>query len=417
MRLLIALLVASTLVHAQERPAFRTDADGPVTADDKRKVQKGKETEKRPDWLQLSPGEFPPPGSEHRISGELISIDHLERAFRIRIDRADHQERGVFDRPLYAEMLPFGSIWYQGAPAALEDIPLGTHLHGSFYLKDPKTKSPTHPGAFNKGQPIEADFQRCFRLEDDFTLHSRQNQFWKIEGVDAETMKLTVSQSAQSDATTTPPSAQTSVSKTFDIQARTRIYQGKGFADVSALQPGQIVLFNITWATLYGPGRITDIWLDEESRSEATKRQLAAHRIHVRERGLPGWITSVDDAEQIVNLTFFDGIDPALFEEVAIKDPNLPPPRDGSPPPVDPIGRLAVARESLMTYDPVNDSKRAAVLEVKKVRRAHGSAGVELKLKLDMMLEGYRPKRVIRFYPPTWKVIALPKEHEFQGRE
>jgi hypothetical protein len=299
----------------------------------------------------------------------------------------------------------------------LEDIPLGTHLHGSFYLKDPKTKSPTHPGAFNKGQPIEADFQRCFRLEDDFTLHSRQNQFWKIEGVDAETMKLTVSQSAQSDATTTPPSAQTSVSKTFDIQARTRIYQGKGFADVSALQPGQIVLFNITWATLYGPGRITDIWLDEESRSEATKRQLAAHRIHVRERGLPGWITSVDDAEQIVNLTFFDGIDPALFEEVAIKDPNLPPPRDGSPPPVDPIGRLAVARESLMTYDPVNDSKRAAVLEVKKVRRAHGSAGVELKLKLDMMLEGYRPKRVIRFYPPTWKVIALPKEHEFQGRE
>jgi hypothetical protein len=70
-----------------------------------------------------------------------------------------------------------------------------------------------------------------------------------------------------------------------------------------------------------------------------------------------------------------------------------------------------------MTYDPVNDSKRAAVLEVKKVRRAHGSAGVELKLKLDMMLEGYRPKRVIRFYPPTWKVIALPKEHEFQGRE
>jgi hypothetical protein len=24
---------------------------------------------------------------------------------------------------------------------------------------------------------------------------------------------------------------------------------------------------------------------------------------------------------------------------------------------------------------------------------------------------------VVRFYPPTWKVIALPKEEEFFGRE
>ena len=407
MRFLIALFLASALIHAQETPRFRTDADGPITPDDKRKVQKGKEQEKKPDWFQLAHGEFPPVGSEHRISGELISVDHLERAFRIRIDRADHQERGVFDRPLYAEMLPFGSIWYQGAPAALEDIPLGTHLHGSFYLKDPKAKAPTHPGAFNKGQSIEADFQRCFRLEDDFTLCARQNQSWKIEAFDGETMKLTVSQ----------PTAQPPVSKTFDIQSRTRIFKGEGFADTSALKAGQIVLFNITWATLYGPGRITDIWLDDESRASATKRQLAAHRIHVRERGLPGWITSVDDAQQLVTVAFFGGIDPTLFEDIAIKDPNLPPPRDGSPPPTEPIGKLAVARESLMTYDPVNDSKRAAVLEVKKVPTAHGSAGVEVKLKLDMMLEGYRPKRVVRFYPPTWKVIALPKEHEFQGRE
>jgi hypothetical protein len=57
------------------------------------------------------------------------------------------------------------------------------------------------------------------------------------------------------------------------------------------------------------------------------------------------------------------------------------------------------------------------VLEVKRVPVLHGSAGVELQLRLDMMLEGYRPKRVVRFYPPTWKVIALPKEEEFQGRE
>ena len=42
---------------------------------------------------------------------------------------------------------------------------------------------------------------------------------------------------------------------------------------------------------------------------------------------------------------------------------------------------------------------------------------MQIKLKMDMMLEGYRPKRVVRYFPPTWKVIALPKEEEFFGRE
>jgi hypothetical protein len=423
MRFLFALLLSASLVEAQEKIRFRTDADGPVKADDKRKNPSQKATQEKPQWFQLLPGEFPPAGSEHRVSGELISVDHLERNFRIRIDRADHQERGVFDRPLYAEMLPFGSVWYHGAPAALQDIPLGTHLHGSFYQRDPKSKPPVHPGAFNKGQSVEADFQRCFRLEDDFTLNARQNRLWKIEKFDLEALKLTVSQSPQAgsnepaDPAKRSSSAQTPLEKTFEIQRSTRIFKGRRFVEPSELQPGQTVVFNITWATLYGAGRITEIWIDEESRQLATQQQLERHRAYIRERGLPGWITSVDDARQHVEVTFFGGVEPALFEEITVKDPNAPPPRDGTPPPVEPIGRLAVALDSLMTFDPVNDSKRAAVLEMKRVPVLHGSAGFEVQLRVDMMLEGYRPKRLVRFYPPTWKVTALPKEEEFQGRE
>jgi hypothetical protein len=33
-----------------------------------------------------------------------------------------------------------------------------------------------------------------------------------------------------------------------------------------------------------------------------------------------------------------------------------------------------------------------------------------MKIKMDMMQEGCRPKRIVRFYPETWKVIALPKK-------
>jgi hypothetical protein len=46
-----------------------------------------------------------------------------------------------------------------------------------------------------------------------------------------------------------------------------------------------------------------------------------------------------------------------------------------------------------------------------------GSSGIQIQLRMGLMLEGYRPKRIVRFYPPTWKVNALPREEEFFGRE
>ena len=113
--------------HAlRSRTKFRTDGGG----------------DKSLPWFQLEPGKFPPADSAHAISGELIQVDHLERRFRIRVDRNDSQQAGHMDLPLEAAMLPYGSLALHGAPAALQDIPLGTHLHGLFYLKDPNDKSP-----------------------------------------------------------------------------------------------------------------------------------------------------------------------------------------------------------------------------------------------------------------------------------
>ncbi len=400
-RLLFGLCLCGSLLHAEEKPTFRTDADGPVKADEKRDPKTKGE---KPQWYLPVEGQFPPEGSAHAVTGELIFVDHLERRFRIRVDRNDSQERGVWDLPLDAGMLPYGSVWYHGAPAALQDIPLGTHLHGLFYQQAADDKTPL-PETWYRRKTPEWEFRRCFRIEDDFTFHARQKQLWKIESVDLAAMKLTASVEGGA------------APKIFDLLASTRVLRGEAFADLKALQPGQGVLFNLTWVTLYGPGRITEIWLDEPSRHLATAQQIERHRIHTRERGLPGWITAVDDEPQCVTITFFGNVDPQLFDELTIKDPNAPPPKDGSPPPVEARGGLAVARDSLMTYDPVNDRKIGSVLEVKKIPVESGSSGVQVKLKMDMMLEGYRPKRVVRFYPPTWKVMALPREELFEGRE
>ena len=403
MRLLLVLCFLTSLLHAEDKLKFRTDADGPVKADEKKKNPKDKKPDDKPEWFELVEGQFPPEGSAHAVSGELIRVDHLDRRFQIRVDRNDSQDRGVWDLPLDAGMLPYGSIWYHGAPAALQDIPLGTHLHGLFYLADPNDKTPA-PDTWYRRKTPEFDFRRCFRIEDEFSFHARQKQMWKIESVDLTTMKLTAS--LQGDKP-----------KIFDLLGSTRVFKGSGFADLKALKAGQSVLFNLSWVTLYGPGRITEVWLDEPARAFATAQQLERHRIHIRERGLPGWVTAVEDEPQLVTVTFFGNVDAKLFDELTLKDLNAPPPKDGSPPPAEPQGGLAVARDTLMAYDPVNDRKRGGILEVKKIPAEPGSSGVQIKLKMDLMLEGYRPKRVVRFYPPTWKVNALPKEEEFFGRE
>jgi len=127
----------------------------------------------------------------------------------------------------------------------------------------------------------------------------------------------------------------------------------------------------------------------------------------------------VDDESQIVTITFFGGVDPKLFDELNAINTEpmgwpLSKPEDN---PAAPKGTIAVARESLMTYDPVNDRKGGNILDIKKIPVEPGSSGVQIKVKCDMLLEGFRPRRIVRFYPATWKVIALPREEQYEGRE
>jgi len=387
--------MSALVVNAQDPIPFRTDAS----------------SDKSLRWFQLAGGKFPPENSAHSISGELIKQDHLERRFYLRVDRNDSQQRGDWDLPIDATMLPYGSIYYHGSPAALQDIPLGTHLHGLFYEKAKDDKSPPPDGPHNNRITPDVNFTRCFRLEDDFSLDNRQNQNWRIDAVDLVKNKLTVTLIQDGTPIGKP--------KLFDLMSGTRVLVGNGYGSLASLEVGQRVMFNLTWVTLYGPGRILDIWLDESSCQHAISQQLERHRNHIRERGLAGWVDNVDDAEQIVTITFFGGVDPALFSELTkiIAEPIGWPlsrePENQSAP----KGTIAVSRESLMTYDPVNDRKGGNILKIARVPVEPGGSGVQIQVKCDMLLEGFRPRRIVRFYPASWKVIALPREEQYHGRE
>lgn len=176
---------------------------------------------------------------------------------------------------------------------------------------------------------------------------------------------------------------------------------------------------NLTWATLYGPGRVFQIWLDAESRQSATSRQRERHWDHIHQRGIPGWVDEVDDEASTVTVTFFDGIDLSLFESFndIVPEPLGWPTSGGAKDDLKPKGTLAVARPSLMTHDPLNDRKGGNILEMNQVAIRPGSSGMQMKLQCGILLEGYRPGEIVRFFPASWKFVALPKEEQFFGRE
>lgn len=398
---LVAVCASALLLHAADTPAYRTDADGPSN----KKVLRpdGKPL----DWFKLVDGQFPPDGSGHAISGELIFVEHPKRTFRIRVDRDDSQDRGKWDLPLEADMLPYGSVYYQGAWAALCDIPLGTHLRGLFFWRNAADKTPAPEGLYRRGVTPDVDFRQCFRLEDDFSFHSRQKQLWKIESVNVAEQKL-VSRLHQDGKPIGEP-------KTFELTRAARVFQGRGIAALDAIKPGQEVLFNLTWATLYGPGRITDLWLDAEARDIVTAQQRERHRLYIRDRGLPAIVSAVDDEQEIVTVTLFDNVDPALFADLKL---DAPVPK-GMPPETKtkPSANLFVAEPSLLTYDPINDRKGGEVLENKTVSVEPGNSGIQLRVKCNMLLEGYRPRKIVLVQPSTWVYRTLPMEEQLFGRD
>lgn len=350
------LLLLAFVTVADDPPPFRRDG-----GDDKLP------------WFQLKAGEFPPDGAAHEIAGELIGLDPIARTGTLRVDRSDSQRTDDYDQALPFALLPYAKILFHGAYAELRDVPIGTHLTGLFFVKDNKEKKPV--------------FDRVLRLEDDFSRFTRLRKSWRVDAVEVDKSRLTLTGVAEDGAADAKPTV-------FQIGGATRVWKGRGLVTLKDVAPGMKILANLTVCTLKGPGRCTDLWLDDESRAVARERQFEVNKLFTREHGVGCWIESVDNQAGTVTVTFFDNTEPALLKEFKVKD----------------HAAAAVAEESLRTYDQNNDVRRGPILEIKSVPVVPGSSGVQVTLKPQPLLEGYRPKRYLRVFCGSWRVDDLPRE-------
>ncbi len=348
------------------------------------------------------PGQFPAAGTGTYLAGELVVIDPVNRRGGLRLDGNEPHDR-YHSGPLhYFAMLPYGMVSYHGAPAELRDIPLGTHVHGYFYVP-PVGEEATIPPLPKDMERYELKHNHAVSLEDDFSFYQRRGQSWKVASIDSSKGKINVVPAGQmaKNGINTP--------YTFDIDDLTKVWKGRTLVDLADIAPEQVVQFNLGWS----PGwrdkefNVAEIWLDDDSRKFATDLQRRRHVKYQKQRWLPGWIDSVEDNDfggGTVTLTLFGGMDPSLYADLkATQDKGF---------------GVAVAEKTLRTWFHRSDKKIGQVIEWKETETPPpGSSGIQVRMKFTELLDGYRPGRCVRVKCHDWIFVTMPSEERVKTME
>jgi hypothetical protein len=354
--------------------------------------------EDKPDYIP-QPGQFPPPNSGHYIAGDIVTIDPMNRRGSLRPDGNGKDDAP----PLHSfAMLPYGMCWFNGAPAELRDIPIGTHVHGYFFLP-PVGEENTIPPLPARQAKLEIKYNHALSLEDDFSFYQHRGQSWKVVSLDQAKGKLKLVSAGK------PAPDGISGGYVFDIDDVTRVWKARRLVDLKDIAPDTEVRFNLTWAQGWRDKEYTvsEIWLDAESWDFATELQRRRHVRYERQRWVPGWIDSVENFDfggGIVTLTLFGGMDQTLYNELKASQAAG-------------FG-VAVAEKTLRTWSHRSDKKIGQVLDWKDLPNPPpGSSGQQIRLKFQELLDGYRPGRIVRVKSIDWIFVTIPTEERMKSLE
>jgi hypothetical protein len=331
-------------------------------------------------WYQLKPGEFPPMHSDRRITGELIEADFIHRSgvFRESVTGALHN----------FTLLPFASVVYLDAPADLRDVPLGTDLLFMLFQDE--------NGAFTKAGTVQ----------DDYTTTDGHSFSYRLDEARRSENKLLVTSQNL-------PKKQLDLGKhELLVSKDTRAWKGQGPTgedkqiSLQDLAPGDCLLANLSGRHGASPGVCTDIWVGGDTQRHATAAQSAKHAEFVKERGLPAWIDHVDGDQMTVTLLCRnDNAARKDLQDVLAADFEL--------------GKnveVCVANDELRTYNAPTDKVHTQLLGIKKISaNGMGNSGIQLQLKPNLLLEGFRQNHIVRIFSSKWKVDDMPYGETFSS--
>ena len=368
-------------------------------------------------------GKFPPLEKAHAYRGELVFVDHANRRGSIRV-----QGDGMFYRndPHPFALLPYAIVRYQGAPADLRDIPLGTVLHVRGFLPpdptisavpvlpvDNKSKDANH----NRGTGIFPAENHVLLLEDEPSHCLRAGEVWKLKEVDLANNAGTIIAMREPKAGGDGKAEE----ETLTFDAATRIWRGRESLLVADLidediwpasgkksLDGQAVQLGITWKPTPGGVftrfHISDIWLDDTAMQRAAHKQTEVHRTFVRSRWMPAWVDAVEYGkfgDATVTATLFGGMDETLYTDFKKGESALMNPVESN------------LKHTHGAYGPAHMACKGPILNVSKTKEGDvplGSSGIQIQFTTDLIIEGIRPGRVVRVRPGDWPQVNVPRE-------
>ncbi len=370
-------------------------------------------------------GKFPPLEKAHSYRGELVFVDHANRRGSLRV-----QGTGVFRRndPHPFALLPYGMVRYQGAPADLRDIPLGTMLHVRAFLPpDPKISAvpvlPIHNkekrSSYGDAGTAPAE-NHVLLLEDEPSHCQREGLVWKLKELELKGGEGMLVASREPKAGGAGGESKAS-EETLTFDAATRIWRGReclalddliaeGIWPASGKKSldGQAVLLGITWKPTPGGVftrfHISDIWLDDAAMQRAARLQTESHKTFIRSRWMPAWVDAVEYGKfgrATVTATLFGGMDASLYAEFMKDRPVL----------VNGVENTLKHTEG-GTAGPTQMASRGSILDITKApgEAPLGSSGIQIRFETDLITEGIRPTRIIRIRPADWPDVHMPRE-------
>ena len=341
------------------------------------------------------PGVFPSKESGIQVHGDLVVSDSVNRRGALREKRSTPRH--------YFAMLPYGMVWYHGAPADIRDLPPDIHMHGQFLLpmEGEEKTIPLSDNLIKDHKNLR--YNHAILLEDDMSFYSRRGRSWKVIGFEqgggpAPRLKLSVEPVG--------PEIEGGINKStlFDIDDSTRIWQKRQLVSREAIKSGQLVQVNLTWGP-FDSLATTDVWLDEESLEASREIQRNRHLKHIRSRFLPGWVDEVkndDSGGGEVTVTFFGGMDSSLYSDIR-KSQKV---------------KICNAENTLRTWNYHQEhASHATIIEKKDIKNPPlGSSDLQVKLKVVRMVDGFRPGRIVRVKGP-WTYVLLPWDEHINSEE
>jgi len=373
-------------------------------------------------------GKFPPAEKAKAYQGQLIFVDHANRRGSLRVTGGELMHSTA---PSPFAMLPYGMVRHHGAPADLRNVPLGTMLHGRFYLPpDPKLSAVPVVEVGSVTHPAE---NHAILLEDEPSFCLREGKVWKLKEVELmrNLQGMIVASREPKEGSLDEPKEHgegKEGEQRMSIDAATVFWRGReklGLEDLIAegLWPaegrkslgGQAVYLAIAWKPAGHWERrvgnrlhISDIWLDETAMQRAIEHQIKVHQELIRNRWMPAWVDAVEYGKfgsATVTATLFGGMDPSLYADF----------RQGVK------GQVAASETNLKhQYGTVRHSLVAnsgPILDVMKQDKEVplGSSGIQIRMEVDQIIEGIRPGRIVRIRPINWPDDAVPREEYTEG--